>query len=237
MPEISKLLHNKTAAHIVPLALFLGLQFLIPLIKIENPDLPWWRSAPEHFIFPLQTILCAGLLIFWRCQFDFGKPKLIGFGIVFGLVGIAIWLAPTILGWQDRSGETGGFDPTLLDHRTTPVGSWSILAMRFFRLVVIVPFVEEIFWRGFLMRWLIDSKERWDKVEIGTFGQKSFWITTLMIGLAHSGPDFWVALVWGALIGFVTIRAKNLWAPIAAHAAANLALGIYIMKTGSWGLW
>ncbi len=234
MPALQK---NKTAAHIVPLALFLGLQFLVPAIRIENPDLPWWRSSPEHWIYPLQAVLCLALLIFWRRQYHFGKPRLIGFAMVFGLIGIAIWLVPSWLGWQDRSGETGGFDPTVFNQQTHPVVSWSVLAMRFLRLVVVVPFVEEIFWRGFLMRWLIESKKRWDEIPIGTFGHLSFWGTTVMVGLAHAGPDFLVALIWGALIGFVTLRAKNLWAPVVAHAVANLALGIYIMKTGSWGLW
>ena len=232
---MSSSFNRRATAHIVPLACFLGLQFLIPVIKIENPEIPWWRSAPEHWIYPLQAVLCLACLIFWRKEYRFGKPRLIGLGIVAGLIGIGIWLLPTFLGWQDRS--SGGFDPTIFDGKSNPFPGSSIIGMRFLRLVVVVPLVEEIFWRGFLMRWLIDSTKRWDEVEIGTFGHKSFWITTAMIGLAHWGPDVGVALIWGALIGLLTVKAKNLWAPILAHAVANLVLGIVIMKTGWWGLW
>ncbi|NNE91036.1 MAG: hypothetical protein HKN23_05270, partial [Verrucomicrobiales bacterium] len=114
---------RKIIAYAAPLALFLGLQFLLPVIKIDNPELPWWRSAPEHWLYPLQAVLCLGVLIYFRKEYDFGKPRWIGLGVLFGLVGIGIWLLPVILGWQDRT--DGGFDPTLFDRQTNPVGSYS----------------------------------------------------------------------------------------------------------------
>lgn len=174
----------------------------------------------------------------------------LGFAVAIGLAGIAIWLAPvwcfekfglggdeSPLRWLGFRERRDGFDPTLLGHGPNPVGSWLVLGLRFLRLVVVVPLVEEIFWRGFLMRWLIESAKRWDELDVGAFAWKSFGLTTAFFALAHAGPDVAVALVYGALAGWVTVRTRGLTAVIVMHAVANFALGIFVMKTGWWGLW
>jgi uncharacterized protein len=113
--------------------------------------------------------------------------------------------------------------------------------MRFLRLVVVVPFLEEIFWRGFLMRFLIS--EPFEKVPFGTFQMKAFLITTLAFGLAHygnqtlPGQDFYSALICGIIFNAVACLTKSLGSCIFVHAVTNLFLGIYIMKTKQWGFW
>src|SRR6187200_2451956 len=63
--------HHATAAHIAPLAVFLLLTSLVPLVAVKNSALPWWRSAPEHWIYPVQTVVCGALLLFFRGQYTF----------------------------------------------------------------------------------------------------------------------------------------------------------------------
>ena len=52
---------------------------------------------------------------------------------------------------------------------------------RFLRLVIVVPLVEEIFWRGFLLRYLIN--EKFTEVPIGAFSWFSFGVVTVAFGL------------------------------------------------------
>ena len=102
-------------------------------------------------------------------------------------------------------------------------------------LLVVVPLVEEIFWRGFLLRLLID--EDFERVPFGTFSWFSFSIVTLGFALSHSPADWPAALVTGALYNAVAYRTKSLSSCILTHAVTNLLLGLWIMKTGQWGFW
>ena len=238
------------AAHVVPFALFLALVHLTAMLRIENPELAWHLRAPEQWLYPLQVLVCLGALAFWWPHYRFGFPRGWRLAIAMGVAGIAIWLTPVEvhaatgiggdgawlewLGFQDR---LQGFDPTLLGRELDPV--WSIVALgfRLVRLIIVVPLVEEIFWRGFLMRWLVDSGKPFHEIEVGAFQWRSFLITTGLFASVHAGPDFAVALIYGALAGWVTVRTRSLFAVVLMHAVANLLLGLYTLKTGFWGLW
>lgn len=188
-------------------------------------------AKPKYWIFPLQTLVCGALVIgFWRnYQLKFPKGGL--FAVFIGLLVLGIWIAPQeILKFPPR---LDGFDPTVF-----PSGSpqyWGTVVLRFLRLAVVVPFVEEIFWRGFLLRYLI--KEDFESVPMGTFSWVSFGSVTVLFGFAHWGPDFVPALATGVLFNLVAIRTRSLSACILTHAVTNLLLGFYIMTTRQWGFW
>ena len=103
------------------------------------------------------------------------------------------------------------------------------------RLVIIVPLVEEIFWRGFLLRWLIDSD--FLKVPVGTFQWKSFGVVSLLFMLEHTPPDWPAALLTGALFNLVAIHTRSLSSCVLVHAVTNLGLGLYVLQTGKTGFW
>jgi CAAX prenyl protease-like protein len=188
-------------------------------------------KEPAYWIYPVQSILCAAVLIWaWR-SIDFGPQRGLILAVAVGLGVFVLWVSPQAFFGQPS--RLDGFNPTRF-----PEGSelyWGTVIARFFRLVIVVPLIEEIFWRGFLMRYLID--ERFTRVPFGQYQPLSFWGVTVMFALAHWGPDFIPALITGAVFGWVTIRTKSLTAVVLCHAVTNLALGIYIMKTGQWGFW
>jgi CAAX prenyl protease-like protein len=107
--------------------------------------------------------------------------------------------------------------------------------MRFLRLVVVVPLVEEIFWRGFLLRYLINQK--FTAIAVGTFSWLSFVVVTGLFGFAHSRADWIPALICGALYNLVAYRTRSLASCVIAHALTNLLLGLWIMQTRQWGFW
>ena len=101
--------------------------------------------------------------------------------------------------------------------------------------MIVVPLVEETFWRGFVLRYLIN--ERFTAVAVGAFSWLSFVVVTFGFGFAHSRPDWIAALVTSALYNLVAYRTKSLSSCVVAHALTNLLLGGWIMATRQWGFW
>lgn len=192
---------------------------------------PLWLADPKYWVYPLQTLVCGALLLWFWKAYDWGSKWHVVAAIAIGVIVLAIWVSPQwILGASPR---TDGFNPdTFVD---SPALWWGSVILRFVRLVIVVPFLEEIFWRGFLLRYLV--KEDFTAVTFGTFSTFSFGTVTLMFGLAHWGADFIPAILTGAIYNYLAIRTKSLASCIIAHAVTNLGLGIYIMQTRQWGFW
>jgi CAAX prenyl protease-like protein len=242
-----------TRAHVVPFAVFMAfmilLQFVSGFIEWKHPDAPWWRQDPAQFIYPIQSLVTLGLLVFyWKnYRFDWSlKWSLVA--VVFGAVGIGFWLLPSVLydawgltgkteGWLKLLGVTErneGFDPGLF---TDPVAYWSALVLRFFRAAVIVALVEEIFWRGFLMRFVCDWEGDYWKQPFGRARWISYFVVTGAFVVAHAPVDYAGAFIYGSLTYVLCVWSKNLGACVVMHVVANFLMGIYIMKTGHYGLW
>ena len=221
---------SPTRAHIAPFAVFMlflaASQWIAGLGRGE-----FVLEYPQYWVYPLQTVVCAIMLAMgWR-QYRMAWPRLWGFTVAIAVLVLAIWLAPQEL--FRAAPRLEGFDPTVF-----PPGSTlyrATVAFRFIRLAVIVPLVEEIFWRGFLLRYLV--REDFENVPMGAFTAFSFIAVTLAFALEHTRPDWIPALFAGALFNAVALRTRSLSSCVLAHAVTNLLLGFYIMKTGQWGFW
>ena len=171
----------KTKAYVAPFAVFMGFtlvwQFGVPLLEWDHPAAPWWRRAPEQWLYPVQAIVCFALVFRWRKAIDWDwRWKPAAWGILFGVLGILCWLAPTMIADRLPGGADAWFGhPSwpwyryLLGIDARPDGfdpgvvfladSWrwlGALVLRFFRAVAVVALVEELVWRGYLMRILGD---------------------------------------------------------------------------------
>ncbi|HKP04366.1 MAG TPA: CAAX prenyl protease-related protein [Chthoniobacterales bacterium] len=220
---------RKLVAFLLPMAVFIALLTLAAALR--KPGAAFWLASPEYWIFPAQTLVCGGILIwFWR-DYQTRSPARIPFTVGIGLLVFVLWIAPQQ--WLGFPSRLTGFNPDTFAGQ--PVLYWSTILLRFLRLVVVVPLVEEIFWRGFLLRYLVD--EKFFRVPFGTFTWLSFAGVTLGFGLAHSMADWVAALITGALYNYVAYRTRNLASCVLAHAVTNLCLGLWIMATRQWGFW
>jgi uncharacterized protein len=209
--------------------LFIALLALNSLLKKIGSG--FWLSSAEYWVYPLQAILCGGLVICFRREYEWRRFVRAGFAIAVALVVFALWISPqAFFGFPPR---TDGFNPGLFSDQ--PLLYWSSLGMRFLRLVVVVPLIEEIFWRGFLLRYLI--AEDFDRVAFGTFSWLSFAVVTGLFMFSHSMADWPAAFLTGALFNLVAYRTKSLSSCVLTHALTNLLLGLWIMKTQQWGFW
>jgi uncharacterized protein len=220
---------RKLVAFTLPMAVFLTLLGLGETLR--NPGGNRWLAAPEYWIYPIQTLLCGALVLwFWR-DYELRAPRKVWFAIAIGIAVFILWIAPQqFLGFAPR---LTGFDPERFSGQ--PAMYWTTVTFRFLRLVIVVPLVEEIFWRGFVLRYFIS--EKFTTIAIGTFSWISFIAVTAGFGFAHSQADWIPAFICGALYNLVAYRTRSLATCVVAHALTNLLLGLWVMQTRQWGFW
>ncbi len=136
--------------------------------------------------------------------------------------------------WLGFAARTDGFNPGVFEN---PAGYWFSLGMRFVRAAVVVALVEEIFWRGFLMRFVLDWDGDYWKQPFGKPSWLSFAVVTGLFVAAHAPVDYAGALIYGSLTYFLCVWTKSLSACVVMHATANFLMGCYIMAYGKYGLW
>jgi CAAX prenyl protease-like protein len=105
--------------------------------------------------------------------------------------------------------------------------------VRLLGLVIVVPVIEELFWRSFLLRWLIDPD--FGRVPIGRVTPVAAVLSSLFFALVH--PEWLPALLTGLLWAALLWKTTSLSASALSHATANLALGLYVIATADWKYW
>ncbi len=220
-----------------PLAVFLGVMMFSQLLGgIFDGRAFWVFSKPQYWVHPAQVVICGALLARWWRHYEWRPPARVGFTVFIGVLALVLWVSPlayVVEHFFPKQTRTPGFNPAFFGADGLPY--YLNVGIRFVRLVIIVPLVEEIFWRGFLLRWLIDQD--FTKVPFGTFQWKPFSIVSLLFMLEHTPPDWPAALLTGALFNLVAIRTRSLSSCVLVHAITNLLLGIYILYTGRTGFW
>lgn len=246
---------QKTRAHVIPFVIFMGLMLLDMLASMtgfthDHPSMPWYRRHPEYVVMLLQIIICFPMFFYWRNCYEWNVKKGYLWGILAGAIGIAFWILPTHLytaldlgktpdpSWYEWFGlapRDEGFDGAIFAEN--PTTWWIAVILRFFRAVIVVALVEEVFWRGFLMRFLLKMDGNYWKVPFGKKNVLSYCVVTCAFTLAHAPVDWLGCLIFGTIIYFLATQTKSLFACILAHGVANLIMGFYALHFAKYGLW
>lgn len=225
----SRLRSDPVMARAIPFLLFIA--FLMAGSALS----PWTAQAgiPGSWLVLTRGIIVALVLAwFWPSYDELRNPPPAHLGhwlmaVCAGLVVFAIWI-----GW----GQSGAvithserFSPLLPDGGM----DWPKAFLRVAGLALVVPVMEELFWRSLVLRWI----DRHDFLSLPPrqVGVGAFLITTALFAVEH---DMWVA---GAIAGMVYnglyIWSGNLWIPILSHAVTNGVLGVWVMATYNWHYW
>ncbi len=212
--------------YVLPFAVF------ILLLAIQN-----WVPLPQSVEFGLRIVILAAVLwIFSRPVIDFGVSNPLGTVLV-GLGVFLIWIAPDTLipgyrqHWLFHNALTGAAQSSL---RGSSPGDALTLTLRSLRAIAIVPIVEELFWRGWLMRRMIQPDFK--SVPLGAYAPRAFWTVALLFAAEH-GPYWDVGLLAGIIYNAWMCRVKRLGDVIWAHAITNAALCAYVIITQRWEFW
>lgn len=162
-----------------------------------------------------------------------GYPELRGYRLEWlsladvgvGLAIAGLWLAPYLLIAELPRPELGtGFDAGILGVGREPAA----LAVRLLGFAAFTPFIEELFVRSFLIRYIDVFKSGADfrQHPMARYAARSFWFTVAWFTLTHAPWEWWVALPTGILLNLWLYRRGHLGAPILAHAVANGSIAV-----------
>lgn len=184
-----------------------------------------------RWLYPLKVGAVALMLaLFWRryaeLRSSLPSPKVAAVAIAAGAAVWALWISLDA-GWM-VVGSAAGFDP-----RDGAALDWALVLSRILGAALVVPVMEELFWRSFVMRRI--ASPDFEKVDPAQVGWMSFIITCVLFGFEH---DLWLAgIVAGATYCALFMRHRTLWSPILAHAVTNCLLGVWVLGTGNWSYW
>ncbi len=152
-----------------------------------------------------------------------------------GLALVVPWLVLAALqrdaGWAGLH-ERSGFDPWSAFGPDAPA-AWAYLAVRGLGLVVVTPLVEELFLRGFFLRFIV--KERFWEVPFGLLTPAVAGTCAAYAAATHPGEAV-AAVGWFAVVSGIAAATRQPIDCVLAHAATNLALGAWVLATGAWWL-
>jgi CAAX prenyl protease-like protein len=218
--------NSPTAPYVVPFAVFMALLGL---------GLVWPMPALADQVLRL-AVMTAVLYFVARPALDFHVTQWAG-SLLIGIVIFVLWIAPDLLFPSYRHFFL--FDNPLIGSARSSLPEAArhdvpVLWLRSLRAVIVVPIVEELFWRGWLMRWMI--AQDFQRVPLGAYSALSFWTVALLFASEHGA--YWdVGLMAGITFNWWMLRTKSLGDLILAHAVANACLSAYVIAAGKWEYW
>ncbi len=212
---------------VLPFALY------IVLLALEGALADWAPGVDARWLYPLKAGLVAlALVVFWRHYAELRTWGLsfanLALSVAVGLIVLVLWVKLDA-GWM-LIGEPGaGYDPRDSAGRI----DWMLVAFRIAGAALVVPLMEELFWRSFLQRWV--QQADFLALDPARVGVKALLIASALFAVEHL--QWFDGLIAGLAYGWLYIRTRTLWAPIIAHAVTNGGLGAYVVATGQWSFW
>lgn len=214
-------------ARIYPFAAF------ILLLAIE----PWtaatltWLGIGAEPSYLLRSVFALGLLLYF-CR-DYIELRLTPTfkqglaALLAGLLVFLLWIAPypTWLGGHDASQSVA------MPMQSDADIFW--LICRWSGSALVVPVIEELFWRSYLMRRL-DAAD-FMSVSPANATAYAIVVSSVLFAVEH---QLWLAgLMAGLVYAWLYRQFQVLWVSILAHVITNAALGIWVVYGGHWQYW
>lgn len=219
-------MRSPSLPYVLPFAVFIALLAIMPPLGLP----------PRVELFAWIVVVGAVLLVFSREAIDLAVRHWLG-SLAVGVGVFLLWIAPElfIAGYRDSIAFR---NPLLGEGRSgfgvEARGDAVALALRSARAVLLVPIVEELFWRAWLPRWMVRADFR--AVPMGSYTLGAFWITALLFALEHG--RYWdVGLAAGLAYNAWMWRTRSLGDCILAHAVTNACLAAYVITAGQWQYW
>ena len=212
---------------VAPFALFIVLLAVLGPLGIPQP----WNALLWI------VVLVAVLALFSRSVIELA-PKYFLMSTAIGIGVFMLWIAPDALWPEYRShwlfsNSIVGMPASGLDAAAQQ--DVLTLWLRAARAVLLVPIVEELFWRGWLPR-TVDSFDDFRLRPLGSYTALSFWATALLFASEHG--SYWdVGLLCGVIYNLWMAQTRSIADLIWTHAVTNACLSAYVVFAGRWEYW
>jgi uncharacterized protein len=217
---------HATLAYIGPFVAF------VALLVVQR----WFPAEAETLAYVRFVLAAAALATFSRGVIQW-RPLLPIGSILLGTAVFVVWVAPDALWpgyrhfWLFQNSFTGTASSSL---PPSLKGNTLFIVMRVVESVCVIPILEELFWRGWLMRWLI--RQNFLTAPLGQYTPPSFWIVAVLFASEH-GPYWEVGLIAGVAYNWWMVRTRSLADCIVAHAITNALLAAYVLFSDRWQYW
>lgn len=218
---------REARARVLPFILYMAFVVLADMLARLG-----WEAAALRWLYPLKIAVVATALFCYRRHYTElarpgWRPGAAAAALLTGVLVLVLWVSLNA-GWM-RIGHSAGFDP-----RTgTGALDWTLVALRIGGAALVVPLMEELFWRSFLLRWLVDAD--FLQVDPARLKLLAVIVTVILFGFEH---DLWLAgIVAGLAYTLLYMRTGSLWWPVIAHGVTNGLLGVWIVVHAEWAYW
>jgi uncharacterized protein len=216
-------------AYVLPMFVFLG---FVWLGSNWSKDHPWTYVAA----YVARAIIVAGLLVWlWPCYTKV-RWNHWWLGVIVGVIGIFQWVGMQLFLQQQHEHFRPGpdfFNPEKFFQ--TPAGFWSFVVVRIVGAVLVVPVMEELFWRDYLWRQVLAPND-FKLAAVGEWSWTPFLIVAGAFAFVHG--NWWLtSIVWALMVGALLVYTKSLGACIIAHSVTNLLLALYVLWKKDWAFW
>ena len=212
-------------AYIIPMATFLVL----------TAAGGHWPTLYPYFYVARAAIVAVLLVTFWK-HYTKVRWDYWWLGLIVGVIGIFQWV-PMQLWLQNHTSwfpaAKDPFDPTKAF--ASPTIMWMFIIIRTASATLVVPVMEELFWRDYLWRYILAPND-FKLASVGEWAWAPFLIVSGAFATVHG--NWWLtAIVWALMIGGLLVYTRSIGACIIAHGTTNLLLAVYVLLWKDWGFW
>lgn len=217
-----------TLCRVLPFAVFIALLALRGALPEDDAPL----GLDAGWLYGLQAGAAALLLFVWRREFiELATRPGLRDTLLALAVGYAVYWLWVALDqpWMRLGTPSASFRPV------DAAGDllWGQLALRWLGATLVVPLMEELFWRSFLMRWL--QRADFLALDPRRVGLRAILLSTFVFTLAHT--EWLAAAIAGLAYAGLYRYTGKLWTAVIAHAVTNGLLGVWVMLGGHWAYW
>ena len=186
----------------------------------------------RYWLYLFKTVVGAWLIWEMRPFVQEMRWSISWEAVVVGVAIFAIWIG--LDGLYPRLSEAEAVWNPPKRFGEGSAAAWLYIGVRILGSSIVVPPLEEVFYRSFLYRYFV--KLDFLAMPLNRFHALSFVVTSAIFGLMH--PDRWLAgILCGLAYQWLAIRKNRLGDAMIAHGITNCLLGLWIVWKGAWNFW
>ena len=149
-------------------------------------------------------------------------------------VGVAVFLLWVGLDpLYPKMGSSGAAWNPFASFPDNPVLASMFVTVRILGSTLIVPPLEEVFYRSFVYRYI--ENQDFQNVPFNRFQRFPFILSAAIFGFAHH--EWLAGILCACAYQWLMIRKNGIGHPMTAHAVTNLLLGIWVVWKQQWHFW